>query len=50
MLVHSHIQPVTVTGSRLACVAAGPRTRQNHLYSLRYTEGLEHLRRSQGRD
>ena len=28
----------------LACVAAGPRTRLNHLYSL-YTEGLECLRR-----
>ena len=28
----------------VACVAAGPRTRLNHLYSL-YTEGLECLRR-----
>ena len=34
---------------RLACVAAGPRTRLNHLYSpsALYTEGLERLRRRQ---
>ena len=29
----------------LACVAAGPRTRLNPLYSPLYTEGLERLRR-----
>ena len=30
----------------VACVAAGPRTRQNHLYSPSITESLERLRRS----
>ena len=30
---------------KLACVAAGPRTRLNPLYSPLYTEGLERLRR-----
>ena len=35
-----------ISQSQVACVAAGPRTRLNHLYSL-YTEGLERLRRRQ---
>ena len=44
-----HGQQIRFVETRLkvACVAAGPRTRLNHLYCP-YTEGLERLRRRQG--
>ena len=36
---------VLLPHTNIACVAAGPRTRLNHLYSPLYTEGLKRLRR-----
>ena len=44
LVIEQISRPIWLITRMIACIAAGPRTRLNHLYSL-YIEGLECLRR-----